>query len=146
MNSKPEPAMVRRVVAAQATLEQNRRKAFKLGTRDCVRMVAAHLRRFGRKVKLPPAGSYRSPTTALRRLQERGFATLAEAIDAQGLTRIPPAAAIVGDIVQIEAAHPLGALAVVLGNGRVVGYHEDLQGADVLQPLKIELAWRVDFA
>lgn len=137
-----DPIMVRRVAAAQWTLDTFRRRKFKLGTADCVRMTAGHLRKLGYKVKLPAAGSYSSAVTAMRRLQERGFTDLPQALEAHGLVPIPPAAAIVGDVLQLEADHPLGALAIALGNGRVVGYHQDTPGAEVLQPVAIERAWR----
>jgi len=136
-----DPIMVRRVNAAQRTLDTFRGKPFQLGKRDCVRLTAAHLRLLGYRVKLPPAGSYRTANGALRKLHERGHATLADAMDAL-LPRIPPAGVLAGDVVQLEAEHPLGALAVVLGNGRVVGYHQDAKGAEVLQPNAIEAAWR----
>jgi hypothetical protein len=37
----------------------------------------------------------------------------------------------------------LDALVVALGNGRVLGWHPDAAGAEVLQPLAFESAWRV---
>ena len=144
-----DPVTVRRRDAAQWTLDTFRRRKFKLGTNDCVRMTAAHLRQLGHKVKLPPAGSYASPASALKRLRERGYDTLAAALEAHGLKPIPPAAAIVGDVLRLPwleeetGGEPLCGLAVALGNGRVVGFHQDLRGADVLQPLKILAAWRV---
>lgn len=135
--------MVRRVAAAQATLQQFRDKPFKFGDRDCVRMVAAHLRRLGHRVKLPAKGSYASARSALKVLRDRGHDTLADALDAMGLERIPPANALVGDIVQGDSGDALGALGVVLGNGRIVGFHEHAAGATVLQIEKMAAAWRV---
>ncbi|WP_242095415.1 hypothetical protein [Sphingomonas sp. CROZ-RG-20F-R02-07] len=135
--------MIRRVAAAQATLEEFRDKPFKMGERDCVRMVAAHLRRLGYKVRLPAKGSYASVKTALKALRVRGFGTLADALDAMGLERVAPAATLPGDIVQGESADALGALGIVLSNGRLVGYHEHAPGAAVLQRLSLSAAWRV---
>jgi hypothetical protein len=141
--------MVRRRDAAQATLDKIRAKPMKLGSRDCLRKDAHHLRLLGYSVKLPPAGSYKTVRSALRKLRELGHADLPAAIDSIGLKRIVPAAAIVGDIVQVpwseNADDPLCALMILLGNGRAVGYHEDRPGADVLQPLagQIVSAWRV---
>jgi hypothetical protein len=137
------PEHVRRQRAAQATLEQFRDRAFKLGTRDCVRLAAAHLRRLGYQVKLPASGSYCSVRAAAKKLEERGFADLLEAVDAHGLERIAPAAAVVGDVLAMPAEGPFGCgLVVALGNGRVVGYHQDLTGAGVLQPTEYITAWR----
>ncbi|WP_433910371.1 DUF6950 family protein [Sphingomonas yabuuchiae] len=134
---------IMRTRAAQATLDQWSTRPMRLGTSDCVRMTASHLRRLGRKVKLPASGSYRTPRSALKALVERGYSSLAEALDDMGLERIPPAAAIVGDVLLLPADNELGALVVALGNGRVVGYHEDAIGAAVLQPVEYSTAWRV---
>lgn len=139
----PEPEMIRRVAAAQATLDEFRDKPFKMGERDCVRMVAAHLRRMGHKVRLPAKGSYASARSALKALRARGFDKLADALDAMGLERIAPAAALPGDIVLGEATDVLGALGIALSNGRLVGYHEHAPGAAVLQRLSLSAAWRV---
>jgi hypothetical protein len=137
--------MILRVQAAQATLDQFKERPLKLGLRDCVRMTAAHLRRLGYRIKLPPSGSYRSRRQAVKLLADRGFANLAEALDGLGLERIPPAAAVVGDIVQLPAIDELGALTIAMGNGRVAGYHAAAlkNGAVVMQPKEFAGAWRV---
>lgn len=141
---KPLPEAEVRTRAAQATLDQFKVKPFKMGQRDCVRLAAAHLRRLGYKVTLPPAGSYGTIKMAMKKLKERGFADLIEAVDAHGLSRIAPAAAVVGDLLAMPAEGPFGCgLVVALGNGRVVGYHQDLVGAGVLQPTEYVTAWRV---
>lgn len=142
MTTETPEAELRRL-AAQATLDEFKDKPFRLGERDCVRMAAAHLRRLGYQVKLPPKGAYRTVRTARKALADRGFADLCAAVDAHGLERIPPAAAVVGDIIACPGANELGpALHVALGNGRTVAYHEDLVGAGVLQPLEYVAAWR----
>lgn len=143
MTLSPSPEMIRRVAAAQATLNEYKDRPFRLGVRDCVRMAAAHLRRLGHAVKLPPEGSYRSRKAALRLLAERGYGSLAEALDGFGFDRIAPAAALAGDIVQLPAVDELGALAIALTNGRIIGYHQDAAGAVVLQPVQMVAAWRV---
>lgn len=133
----------RRVAAAQATLEAFRGKPFRWGRCDCSRIAAAHLRRMGHQVRLPAAGSYGSARGALKALRERGHETLAEALDAMGLERIAPAAALVGDLVTGAADEALGALGVMLGNGRMLGFHEHAAGAAVLQKVALSAAWRV---
>ena len=135
--------MVRRVEAAQATLDRFRDRPLRLGRDDCVRMVAHHLRKLGYRVKLPAAGSYSTVRAAVKALRARGHASLGDALDALGLDRIAPAAAVAGDILMLPGADQLGALTIALGNGRVVGYHEDAPGAVVLQPLDYDAAWRV---
>lgn len=134
--------MVRRRDAAQATLDRFKDVPLRLGRNDCVRMVAFHLRKLGRKVKLPASGAYASARSGKRLLAEMGHADLAAAVDAHGLERIPPAATVVGDILMLPGEEGLGALCIALGNGRVVGWHQDARGAVVLQPVEFEAAWR----
>lgn len=138
-----DPEMVRRVAAAQTTLAEFAGKPFQWGRSDCARLAAAHLRRMGYKVRLPAAGSYASARSASKALQDRGFASMADAIDAVGLTRIAPAEAVAGDIVMGASGDVFGALGIKLSNGRLLGYHEHAVGAAVLQEVGLEIAWRV---
>lgn len=135
--------LVSRVGAAQATLDQWRGKPFKLGRADCARVAASHLRRSGRKVKLPASGSYGTVRSAMKKLAELGYADMLDALDKLGLERIPPAAALPGDLIAIPTGSPLGCITVVLSNGRVAGYHDDVVGLEVLQPVEYVAAWRV---
>lgn len=135
--------MVRRVAAAQATLNEFLGQPFQWGRSDCARMVAAHLRRLGYKVQVPPKGSYASPRSALKALRARGFESMTAAIDAVGLVRISPAEAVAGDIVCGASGDSFGALGIKLSNGRLLGYHEHAVGAAVLQEVNLETAWRV---
>jgi hypothetical protein len=139
-----QPVMVARVEAAQATLDRFKDAPFRYGVRDCVRMVAMHLRKLGYRVRLPASGSYRSYRSALRQLRARGYDSLAAAMDDIGLERIAPSEAIVGDILQLPGDDAIGALGVAMGNGRALGYHQDAIGAVVVQPLEITAAWRVE--
>lgn len=136
--------MIARVEAAQATLDAARSRPYKLGVNDCARMTAGHLRRMGKRVKLPPSRSYGTARGALRALKERGFGNLIEAMDGFGFERIAPAAALPGDVLALPTESPLGCLVVALGNGRVCGFHEDVVEGCVLQPLTYEAAWRIN--
>lgn len=136
--------LVRKRDAAQKILNAWSKRPLRLGTSDCVRMIAAHLRLLGYRVKLPPSGSYRTVASATKALKTAGFASVGEALDDLGLKRIAPAATVAGDIIQIPAVDDLGAFAVVLGNGRVAGYHEEVGGGVlVVQPVEFVAAWRV---
>lgn len=138
-------ALIRRRDAAQATLDTWSTRPMKLGSADCVRMTAAHLRLLGYQVRLPPEGSYRTVNGALKALAAAGHASIGDALDALGLERIAPAATIVGDVILMPAEHEVGALVVVMGNGRVCGWHDDAPtGAVVLQPLQMLAAWRAE--
>lgn len=132
--------------AAQAALDHWQRHKWRMGEADCVRMIASHLRLLRYKVKLPPAGSYRTVKAALRKLDEFGYASIPDALDQLGLERIVPARTRVGDILQLPSEDErLPALTIALGNGRVVGWHGDAPaGATVLQPVEFVNAWRVE--
>lgn len=133
----------RKVAAAQATLDRFKDVPLRLGRNDCVRMAAFHLRKLGHRVKLPPAGAYASIRSAKRELEKAGHETVAAALDSFGFERIPPAAAVAGDLIMLPGDTDLGALTVALGNGRCVAYHQDLAGAGVVQPVEWLFAWRV---
>lgn len=142
----PAPEMVRRVAVAQATLDEWRDKPFRLGRRDCARMVAWHLRKMGHPVRLPPSGSYATAKSAKAALAERGHADLLAALDSFGFARIPPAAARPGDVLAIPSLpgeEDIGCLMVALSNGRAVGYVDGVDGATTVQPLEYVAAWRV---
>jgi hypothetical protein len=136
--------LLRRQQAAQATLDRFKGQPLIYGKNDCVRLAAFLLRKMGHRPQLAKAGSYKTPLGAARALQRAGFKDLASAVDALGLPRIAPAAAWPADLVMLPAEGPFGgALSVAVGNGRVLGYHEDVDGADILQPVQYLAAWRV---
>ena len=139
----PTPLMLRRQVAAQATFARFHGRDFEWGRADCARMVAFHLRQLGLRPQLAKAGTYRSALTARRALARTGHASLASAIDAIGLLRIAPAAALIGDILALPGDDAMTGLTVALGNGRVLGWHQDAAAADVLQPTAFEAAWTI---
>jgi hypothetical protein len=136
--------LLRRQQAAQAAVDRFKGQPLAYGKNDCVRLAAFVLRKMGRRPQLAKAGSYSTALGAARALQRAGFEDLATAVDALGLPRIAPAAAWVADLVLLPAEGPFGgALSVAVGNGRVLGYHEDVDGADILQPVQYLAAWRV---
>jgi hypothetical protein len=142
----PPNPFVTRVAAAQATLDRYKDQPFEWGRFDCARMVAHLLRQAGYKPNLSAGGAYRSLLGAKRALKKAGYETLAEGLDALGLERIAPAAAVTGDIIEWPSENELAALGVALGNGRMVAYHPDAAGACVLQPVEFVAAWRVEFS
>lgn len=138
-----QPEMVRRVAAASATRDQFIGRPFRWGRSDCARLAAAHLRRMGYQVQLPPSGSYGGAKSALKALRARGYDTLAAALDALGLERIPWSTAVTGDIVMGASGDVFGALGIKLSNGRLLGFHEHAPGAAILQEVGLDAAWRV---
>lgn len=145
MKPKPHPLELRRD-SAQAALDHGRNRPLRFGDHDCARVIAAHLRRLGIPVRVPPKGSYRNAQGALRKLRQLGFAELGAAIDALGLETIPPAAALVGDVIELDGEDgTLSALTIALGNGRVAGFYGDgSSGLVVLQPIAFRRAWRAE--
>nr|WP_274616087.1 hypothetical protein [Sphingomonas sp. ACRSK] len=135
---------MRRQQAAQAAVDRFKGQPLTYGKNDCVRLAAFVLRKLGHRPQLAKAGTYSTALGAARALERAGFDSLASAVDGLGLPRIAPAAAWVGDLVLLPADGPFGgALSVAVGNGRVLGYHEAVEGADILQPVQYVTAWRV---
>ena len=143
MKRKLTPIEIR-AAAAQQLLDDWRGRPIDWKKRHhCVRMLTDHLRRLKHKPPLAKAGHFTSPLGARQALKRLGVASVGEILDQMGFERIPPAAALVGDIIEIPGEPPFGAFTVALGNGRVLGWHEDIQGADVLQPVQFVAAWRI---
>lgn len=134
--------LIKRRDAAQATLDKFSGVPFHYGHQDCARMVTFHLHKLGVALAITKAGRYSSALGAQKALKRLGFAKLSEVLDAHGLERIAPAQAIVGDIIEMPGLEGPGALVVAMGNGRVLGYHENVIGAAVLQPIDMLAAWR----
>jgi hypothetical protein len=134
--------MLRRVAAAQATLDRFRDAPFAFGEADCARLVGFHLRQLGYRPGLSRGGSYRTALGARAALRRAGFASLGAWLDDVGLVRIAPAEALVGDILQGESGDEFAALGVALGNLAMVGFHEDAAGATVLRSVRLSGAWR----
>lgn len=137
-------AMVQRQRAAQAVVDRFLGRPLAYGSDDCARMAALALRQMGHRPQLGKAGAYRTELGAVRALKRFGHASLADAIDSLGLQRIAPAATLIGDLVMLPAEGAFGgALAVVVGNGRVLGWHEAVATAEILQPIVVTTGWRL---
>jgi hypothetical protein len=136
--------LVDRTAIANAAMSRFRGAPLEYGKNDCVRMAAFVLRKRGHRVQLGKAGSYKSALGAKRALTRAGHDTIEAAIDAIGLERIPPAAALPCDVVLVPGEGPFGgALGVAVGNGRLLGWCEECPTGEVLQPLQFVAAWRV---
>lgn len=137
--------MIRRQQVAQAAVARFKGEPWQLGKNDCVRLAAFVLRKMGHRPQLGKAGTYTTGPGAMRALKRAGFDTLAQALDSIGLQRIAPAEALAADIIMIPGEAPLdGALTMAIGtNMRVLGFHEDMGTAEILQPVEYLAAWRV---
>ena len=134
-----------RVQAAQHLLDEWRGRSFAWGTADCLHLFADVMAIRGRPVDLGTS-KYTTLIGGVRLLKARGHASLEAAIDAQGLERIAPAAALPCDLVALKSETHMPALTVCLGNGRVLGFWSPgapvAHTAQVLQPKAFVTAWR----
>lgn len=118
--------------------------AFKWGQYDCGKMVIYHLRAMGHRPWIGPEGTWKSMPGAHRFARRHG-GTGAACLDGWlgEHNRIIPAMAMIGDIIQIPGEEPFGAFGVCVGNGRMLAYHQDTDGAAIIQPHQFIAAWRV---
>jgi hypothetical protein len=131
--------LLERVQRTQKTVDLFKGRPFKEGRFDCVQLVKAHARHMGKKVRVPRYGGVKGAAAALK---EMGFRTLGEAMDAH-FERIRPDQILAGDIVEHPGNNGFSGLTIALGNGRVLGFHEDIPHCDILQPVMISGVWRV---
>jgi hypothetical protein len=129
--------------ATEATVAKFQTRAFRLGVVDCARMVAFHAKQMGWKVTLSKAGSYRTLIGAQAALRRVGYDNLRQAMDGHGISRIAPAAAMIGDVMEIQGDHPLGTLGICVGNGRIICFHESHPGTVIFQPSVPIAAWNM---
>jgi hypothetical protein len=136
-------ALILRQQAAQATIDRFQGKPLQLGKNDCARMAVFCLRQLGVKFSLLKIGPYKTEIGAAKVLRDLGFASITEAVDALGLPRIAPAMCLPGDIMTLKAVGSDDvALAVAVGNGRVLGFWETAGVCAVFQPVEYGTAWR----
>lgn len=145
------PEAVRRQKATAATEARFRWKPFgwKEGN-HCLAMAHGHLKAMGHKVpKLPRV---RGMLGARRLLDDHGWATVAEMIDAQGLERIRPAAMKLGDLAFRSSPDGLGGLLICVSAHKLMGWFPENTveaiGHDLMVVMdmsfdQVEAAWRV---
>lgn len=131
--------LVKRIAATQATVDAFKGKEFTEGKCDCVQLVLAHARHMGRRIKVPRYGDNKSAAAAIREL---GFKTLGQAMD-HHFRRIERHQIMAADIVEVPGENGFSSLMVAVGNGRTIGFHQDIPHADILQPVLISGAWRI---
>lgn len=133
----------RRHLAIEATMTRYRDRPFAWGRVDCAKVAAFHLKKLGHKILISKAGSYSSSLGAARALKRLGYTTLADMADGLGLPQIAPARMLLGDIAELEADTPMGAIGIYAGNGNLFGFHEDFPGLVTVAPLTVLRAWSV---
>lgn len=135
--------MLKRAAAAQACVDRFSGKPYHPATRHCGKLAAHALYKMGRSAKLLNASRHTTEAGAIKYLKRTGFASLADLMDAMGLERIAPAAALPGDIIGLPSGDAFGcSLAVALGDGLVLGLVEG-EAFQPLIPHQFVAAWRV---
>ncbi len=135
-------ALLHRRAVTETTMGHFARRPFDWRTgATCVHLVRKQLVGLGHQPS--PVKPFRSALSAKRALDAKGWASLSAMMDSL-VQRIAPAHVILGDVVEMPSEDKtFGALAVVIGNGRIMGY---LGGTDMLtiaQPNAVPLAaWR----
>ena len=129
--------------ATRRTVERFAGHPFAWGQYDCGKMVIAHLRMMGRRPVLGPGGSWKSAVGLARFLRRHGGSGAACLDEWMPHSRIIPAQAIIGDVVEMPGDSVGGTFGVCVGNGRVLAYHEDAEAAAIIQPGQYLAAWRV---
>jgi hypothetical protein len=129
-----------RMIATQKTVDLWKGRPFNDGTGDCVQLMKAHARHMGRQLRIP---AYRNTKEAAAALRKMGHKSLSGALDAH-FRRIEPNEILLSDIVEVPGQNGFSSLMIALGNGRALGFHEELPHADVLQPVMISGAWRIE--
>jgi hypothetical protein len=141
--------LIARVEATQITIDKWLDEEFNWGTADCGQMVGDHLENLGFETPLVKAGSYTTELGAQRAVRKTGAKSMEEIIDQMGFERIPPASAIVGDVVGFPGGSeekPWTALGVHTGSDKILGFAAAPGEEAVVRtgPVSIcTVAWRV---
>lgn len=141
--------LIDRVTATQATIDTYHECPFEWGQADCARLAAHHLQTLGLNTRLDEAAGYSTELGAKRALKKLGANSMEDLADAMGFERIPPASAIVGDLIGFPGGREGAewtALGVHVGGDRIMGFADpDGTGARCeLGPTHVcTVAWRV---
>lgn len=131
-----------RVAATSATFSRFDGQPFVLGSMDCARMTAFHLKQLGFKPSLLKGGAYSTAVGARRALKRLGVSSLSEIMDQHFPRWDARAEARVGDICCVPGQGGMGdAMQVVLHRDRVFGPNEGVFAE--LAVLEPGVAWRV---
>lgn len=138
-------SMLKRQAATQACMDRFAGLSVLPGRRDCGKLAAHALHRMGRSAKLLNGSRHTTWAGAVKYLRGKGFASLMDLVDAMGLQRIPPAAALPGDLIAMPTDdEAFGcSLAVALDNGRILGLNPATGLIEPMIPHQFVCAWRV---
>lgn len=133
----------RRRAALQKTVDRYQGKSFRWGRRDCAQMLNFHLRANGLSSPVGRIPPYQSQLGAAKALRKLGMKRVTDCL--AGFEEIPPAAVVIGDVLELEDsdAEGFGALAIYNGNGVGFMFHEEEAGAVMARILEAKRAWRI---
>lgn len=132
--------IIERVNATQKTVDKFKGREFREGECDCIQLVLLHARHCGRRIRIPKYNDWESAARVLRKL---GFRTLSEAMN-HHFTPIKTIEMMTSDIVEVPGTNGFSSLMVAVGNGRTIGFHEEVPHADILEPVIISGVWRIE--
>ena len=138
--------MLKRQAATQACMDRFAFKPVAPGRRDCGKLAAMAMHQMGRSAKLLNASRHTTWAGAVRYIRKAGFKDLVALVDAMGMERIAPAAALPGDIIACPSEEGDGfgcSLAVALDNGRILGLNPASGLIEPMVPHLFIAAWRV---
>ncbi|KQW79709.1 DUF6950 family protein [Brevundimonas sp. Root1279] len=137
--------MLKRAAATQACMDRFAFKPVEPGVRDCRDLGAHNLHHMGRSAKLLNGWKGKTWASALRYIRKQGCTDLPALIDKMGLERIPPAAALPGDLIGLPTeSEGFGcSLAVALDNGRALALNPATGLIEPVTPKAFVAAWRV---
>lgn len=139
--------MLKRAAATQACMDRFAFKPVEPGVRDCRNLGAHALHKQGRSAQLLTGWKGKTWASAIRYIRAKGFKDLIEMMDAVlPDSRIPPAAALPGDIIAMPTDEENGfgcSLAVALDNGRILALNPASGLIEPMIPKMFICAWRV---
>lgn len=127
----PLPDAVRRQHATQATLEKYRNKPFSWDGATCAHLLRFHLRQMGHKPPRMP--SFRSAVGAKAALRKMGATDMVDLMRKLGLTEIPSARMMLGDIAVLPGDDGLFDAIVISAGHKFMGWHGDGKGLAVME-------------
>lgn len=139
-------SMIKRAAVAQSCMDRFSGREVVAGKRDCGKLTAHAMHGMGRSAKLLTGARHTDWSGALRYIRRKGHADLVSLMDATGLARIAPAAALPGDIIGLPSQPGDGfgcSLTVALGNGRVLGLNPTSGLIEPMIPHLFIAAWRL---
>ncbi len=138
--------MLKRQAATQACMDRFAFKPVIPGSRDCGKLSAHSMHKMGRPAKLLTGTRHKTFAGAVRYIRGHGFKDLVELVDAMGMDRIAPAAALPADIIALPSEDGDGfgcSLAIALDNGRVLALNPASGLIEPMIPHLFVCAWRV---